>query len=457
MSAATANRNRTVLANLMDEERLRQIKMMGKSGLAFLLAAVRRMLHMVLTPFRVVARMVFSRGNGEASGAPAVPGGGLPAGGVPGGVPGVDTANDFADLPGESAAESSPERLAAEVEHTPGGRLAAELTGPEDEIAQVLPILQQQMEVLLKAHLPDDASRQDVENRVTALAEVAERNRFKHAFVERQIESLLDSLVGGGNYAGMSREAVRQLVKEGGKTAQGKALFAEGSAEEKLIARYNYSATLAAGYSMSVAEIAATLVRFAGNADQGPTDQAPLVSAVLAAGDNAARSLQAGSAADLTSRLDRLPVALQTAMAFEQARREHARAMAEKVQEEAASAAALAAAAVAEEGAAAPVDASEPAVAAAPEQASPADAVDVLAMQASEPAAAEKADTIPLQKDVAPAAPAAAAATAQPTAPSAGGMFGGGMFGGAGAHTAPPEELFIDDEVALVGEDFGES
>lgn len=267
MSAAiNAEGMQTVTATLVDAARLRQQQdMTGMEGLRKLLSAVRRMVEWLLAPFRIIIRMLTG-----AAAAPAEQKDDAALTVAPTGNPPVPRSADpvatDAMVSGTASEASSDEALAAQIAADAQAALQIELTGVPQELQEVLPILQKHIEQVLRAHLPADADVARIEQRLVALAETAERARYAHRIVSRQVAAVIDSLSSNAQYAGMSSSTIIEYVKAAASTKQGERLFSEGSAEDQLVSRLQFRDKIGRDYGLHMQEMATILTRMMGEA-----------------------------------------------------------------------------------------------------------------------------------------------------------------------------------------------
>jgi hypothetical protein len=305
-----ATMSKPVRSTLLDMRQLQGQNLLGKEGLMSLLAAIRRMIGWLLSPFRTVAKVLF--GHGAPTG--AEPNADFVTGNAPVQLP--ERTDQLAFTATPEGVEPSDEALVDQMLATGTGTVDVELQGPPEEIDVLLPMLQKHVEQLLKSHLPADAEAAKVEGRVVALAETAEFVRYAHHIVSRQVDSMVRAIADNKLYDGMSPETILQCVRAAGES--GAKANVDGSAEERLLARLALQDKIASDYAQQLRQIAAVLVRPAqGEGEQAGNvaSEAPgaLEAVVLRAADVArTKLLQRGTV--VQSSLDELPMALKKAM-----------------------------------------------------------------------------------------------------------------------------------------------
>lgn len=317
-----ATMRKPVRTTLFDMKQLQGQDLLGKEGLQNLIAAIRRMIGWLLSPFRTVARVLFGLG------APAVAQSGdvLTTGDVTA-LPGAPKAPEGLEDGGMAdhlLADSAPELaglddggVADQMLARGAGSIEIELQGPPEEIDVLLPMLQKHVEQLLKSHLPSDAEAAKVEGRVVALAETAEFVRYAHHIVSRQVASMVQGMAENKLYDGMSAQTILELVRAGAEG--GGKPNADGSPEERLLARLALQEKLASDYTHQLQQLAVMLVRPASAALEGEEPQevavvGELEAVALRAGDQArAKLLLRGTPMQTT--LEELPKALVQAIA----------------------------------------------------------------------------------------------------------------------------------------------
>ncbi len=310
-----------VRTTLFDMKQLQGQDLLGKEGLQNLIAAIRRMIGWLLSPFRTVARVLFGLGapavgqsgdvltTGDVTALPGAPQ--APQGLEDGGMADhllADSAPELAGLDDGGVADQMLARGAGSIE--------IELQGPPEEIDVLLPMLQKHVEQLLKSHLPSDAEAAKVEGRVVALAETAEFVRYAHHIVSRQVASMVHGMAENKLYDGMSAQTILELVRVGGE--RGGKSNADGSPEERLLARLALQEKLASDYAHQLQQLAVMLVRPGPAASEGEEPPEPVVvgeleAVALRAGDQARGKLLLRGAPMQTS-LEELPQALAHAI-----------------------------------------------------------------------------------------------------------------------------------------------
>jgi len=311
---------KSVRTTLFDMKQLPVPDLLGKEGLQNLIAAIRRMIAWLLSPFRTVAKVLFGQGAPSAAEPSAV----LATGNAPEQpAPGADNVA-FApsiDEPGLMQEGLDDGGMADLMLASGAGSVDVELHGPAEEIDMLLPMLQKHVEQLLKSHLPADADAAKIEARVVALAETAEYVRYAHHIVSGQVVGMVKGISEKPLYAGMSQNTILELVRASG--SGGTKGNADGSDEERVLGRLALQERLASDYQLQLRQIAALLVRPAEQEDveageSGQVAPNPLEAAVLLAGDLARSKLfQPGTV--MRSNLAALPDALSAALAMAKA------------------------------------------------------------------------------------------------------------------------------------------
>lgn len=265
MSTATQTRR----AQLLSAEQLReQQEISGREGLASLLAAVRRMMNWLLSPFRLAARVLFK---------PKEVAGVSPAADQTGPADrAADLASAFNDDVSIPSSTSSPtlgkgdemefNELMKQVAENPGGGLDVEVTGTADDLDAVMPMLLRQVEQILKMHLPLDANETQVAAHLVSLAESAEASRYAHRMVSHQVDNALKAVVADPKYVGLSAGTIENMVRAAAKSPEAAAEFGEGSAEQRLLARLALRDKIAADFSLQMRQMAVALAPMIGAA-----------------------------------------------------------------------------------------------------------------------------------------------------------------------------------------------
>jgi len=440
MSTVTETRR----AQLLSAEQLReQQEVSGREGLASLLAAVRRMMNWLLSPFRVVARVLFKPK--EAAGV-------LPAANKTGpadraAVPAnasVDDVSFHSLAPGETAGggEEPELGLMKQIAENPDGGLDVEVTGRAEDLDAVLPMLLRHIDQILKTHLPSDAQEAQVAAHVVALAETAECSRYAHRLVAREVDSAMKAVVADPKYLGLSAGTIENMVRSAAQSPDAAAAFGEGSAEQRLLARLAVRDKIEADFALQMRQMAVALAPMIGAAKSAGELEGrgkELLTGAMRAAEVTRNKLRVRQAAQGTAKV--LPETLPEVIdAVGAAIGQVASAMSEKREADAAALVAAETAGTATESAGTVSTVAEPA------------AVDAA------PAAAAAVDVVPLAKaeTPAPAAPALApaatpsAATVKAAAGAVKSVVAAGMFGGVATPTRSAAEL---DEVNIIADD----
>jgi len=433
MSTITETRR----AQLLSAQQLReQQEVGGREGLASLLAAVRRMMNWLLSPFRIVARVLFR---------PKEVAGILPAADKTGpadraAVP----ANAFVDdvsfdslAPSETAGKGDEPELGLmrRIAENPDGGLDVEVTGRSEDLDAVLPMLLRHIEQILKTHLPSDAQEAQVAAHVVALAETAECSRYAHRLVAREVDIAMRAVVADPKYVGLSAGTIENMVRSAAQSPEAAAAFGEGSAEQRLLARLAVRDKIEADFALQMRQMATALAPMIGAAKSAGELEGrgkELLASAMRAADVTRNKLRVRQAAQGTAKV--LPETLpEVPNAVGEAIGQVASAMNEK--REVAALEAAETAAEAEESAAATVEPA--AVDAAP-----------IASAAVEVAPAVKAET-PAPALAAPA-PTPSAASVKAAAVAVKSVVAAGMFGGAATAHRTAAEL---DDVNIIADD----
>lgn len=265
MSTVTETRR----AQLLRAEQLReQQEIGGRKGLANLLAAVRRMMNWLLSPFRIVARVLFK---------PAAVAGVMPAADQSGpadraAVPASASNDDvsFTSLAPSDTAGKGDERelggLMKQIAENPGGGLDLEVTGKAEDLDAVLPMLLRHIDQIVKTHLPSDAQEAQVAAHLVALAETAECSRYAHRLVAREVDSAMKAVVADPKYLGLSAGTIENMVRTAAKSPDAAAAFGDGSAEQRLLQRLAVRDKIEADFSLQMRQMAVALAPMIGAA-----------------------------------------------------------------------------------------------------------------------------------------------------------------------------------------------
>lgn len=424
---STATQTRT--AQLLSAQQLReQQEISGREGLASLLAAVRRMMDWLLSPFRLVARVLFK---------PKAVAGDVPVSqNKQSADRAADPASGFDDVSVADLAPVATDAKTGEPEfgglmkpiaENPDGGLDIEVTGKADDLDAVLPMLMRHIDQILKTHLPSDAQEAQVASHLVALAETAEYSRYAHRLVSREVDGAMKAVVNDPKYVGLSVGTIQSMVRQAAQSPEANALFGEGSAEQRLLARLAVRDKIEADFALQMRQIAVALAPMIGDAKSVEEMQGrgkELLASALQAGAMTNTTLRVRNAAhgarkDLPETLPELQAAVGVAIESV-ASSMHAKKLAEAAVVAAAEAAA-AAAPVAEQGGGTIADTAAPAPATAEVAADVAPVVAEVAVPVAAAPAPAAAPAAP-----APAAEAVkAAAVAVQAVRSSSGMFGG--------------------------------
>lgn len=246
MQTAQATITRT-LVDAEDLERFRRTS--GRAGLEALIKALRSLLKILLTPFRAIARLKYGSGNAEGEIDLAEQTGGKP-------LAGMD--QDEVALPNSAPHEAA---MAAQLLDGTADSLQLELAGEQKELDELMPMLQRHMDLLLKERLPAQVSDEQVIDRLSTMAEAAERGRYAYSIAARQVDQVLDHLAAMPQYVGMSQRAITELVLMGVKTKEGRALYKDGTPEATLLRQMAFRDHVSATYAAHVNEIALLVLR----------------------------------------------------------------------------------------------------------------------------------------------------------------------------------------------------
>ena len=257
---STATQTRT--AQLLSAQQLReQQEISGREGLASLLAAVRRMMDWLLSPFRMVARVLFKPK--AVAGDVSVTENKTSADRAADPATGVDDVSvPFLAKAGE------PEfgGLINQIVENPEGELDIEVTGKADDLDSVLPMLMRHIAQILKMHLPSDTQEAQVASHLVALAETAECSRYAHRLVSREVDGVMKAVVNDPKYVGLSVSTIQNLVREAAQSPDAEALLGEGSAEQRLLARLAVREKIEADFALQMRQIAVALAPLIGEA-----------------------------------------------------------------------------------------------------------------------------------------------------------------------------------------------
>lgn len=255
-------------AQLLSAQQLReQQEIGGREGLASLLAAVRRMMNWLLSPFRVVARVLFK---------PKEVAGVLPAADKTGpadraAAPRNACVDDvsFNSLASSETAGKGDEPdlgLLKQIAENPDGGLDVEVTGKAEDLDAVLPMLLRHIDQILKTHLPSDAQEVQVAAHLVAIAETAECSRYAHRLVAREVDTAMKAVVADPKYLGLSAGTVEHMVRSSIQSPDFAAAFGEGSAEQRLSSRLAMRDKIEADFALQMRQMAVALAPMMGAA-----------------------------------------------------------------------------------------------------------------------------------------------------------------------------------------------
>lgn len=319
---STATQTRT--AQLLSAQQLReQQEISGREGLSSLLAAVRRMMDWLLSPFRLVARVLFkpkavagdvpvaeSRTSADRAADPAT---------------GVDDVSVPSLVPeGIGATAGAPEfgGLMSQIAGNPGGGLDIEVTGKADDLDAVLPMLMRHIDQILKTHLPSDAQEAQVASHLVALAETAECSRYAHRLMSREVDGAMKAVLNDSKNVGLSANTIQNMVRQAAQSPDADTIFGEGSAEQRLVARLAVRDKIEADFALQMRQIAVALAPMIGEAKSVEEMQGrgkEFLASALQAGAMTNRKLRVRNAAhgarkDLPETLPELEVAVGSAI-----------------------------------------------------------------------------------------------------------------------------------------------
>lgn len=294
MSTATQTRR----AQLLSAEQLReQQEISGREGLSSLLAAVRRMMNWLLSPFRLVARVLFKpkevagvlpatdkTGQADRAAAPA--------------TAFVDDVSFDSLAPGDSVRNGDAPELGGlmkQITENPGGGLDVEVTGKAEDLDAVLPMLLRHIDQILKMHLPSDAQEAQVAGHLVALAETAECSRYAHRMVSREVDTAMRAVVADSKYLGLSARTIENMVRAAAQSPDEAAAFGDGSAEQRLVARLAVRDKIEADFSLQMRQMAVALAPVIGAAQSAAAMEGrgkDLLTSVMQAADAARNKLR---------------------------------------------------------------------------------------------------------------------------------------------------------------------
>lgn len=436
MSTATQTRR----AQLLSAEQLREHQeISGREGLSSLLAAVRRMMNWLLSPFRLVARVLFKPK--EVAGVlPATDKAGQADRAAAPGTASVDDVSFDSLAPGDAARNGDDPELGGlmkQITENPGGGLDVEVTGKAEDLDAVLPMLLRHIDQILKTHLPSDAQEAHVAAHLVALAETAECSRYAHRMVSREVDSAMKAVVADPKYLGLSAGTIENMVRAAAQSPEAAAAFGDGSAEQRLLARLAVRDKIEADFSLQMRQMAVALAPVIGTAKSAAEMDGrgkELLTSVMQAADAARNKLRVRHAAHGSGKA--LPETLpEVGDALGEAIGHVASAMNEK---RAAEAAALEAGELAGE-ATEPVVASAAPAAQADGEATPAAVAEVQV--------APEAVSLDKVAEPAAAAPSPSATTVKAAAVAVKSVVAAGMFGGTAVVSRTAAEM---DDVNVV-------
>ena len=326
--------NSSVSVPIMNAQRVsRQLAVSGREGLENLLAAIRRMVSLLLAPFRAVARLVYK----------IIPIGGQAAVGANHAVAPVsaakslegdggmdDVASGFARNPhadkDDHMQDVEVNKLLDKVEAHGGGSLELVMTGAPEELQAIMPMLLRHVDQILAAHLPAGADEAKLTARLVSLAETSESTRYAHRIVSRQIEGALKLLIDSKQYLGVSKSTVEELVRAGAGGEKTDDLGGR-SAEEQLLAALQLRDKLEQDFKNQTHLIARLITDAAATEDLVPGEpdsEKRLMTKVLGAADMARFKLRvhergmvglADTLPETPEQLSRIMTAAQNAVA----------------------------------------------------------------------------------------------------------------------------------------------
>lgn len=260
---STATQTRT--AQLLSAQQLReQQEISGRAGLEGLLKAVRRMLDWLLLPFRIVGRVLFrqkagAEENSDGAGDEAASRAAAPA-------QAHDDDKSLGSLQLGKDGDVEIGHLAKQVSENPNGELDIELTGKSEDLDVVVPMLMRQIDQILKTQLPANAQEAEVAAHLVALAESAERSRYAHRLVSREVGNVMKTLAADPDYVGLSTSTIEGMLRAAAKSPGAAAQMGNGSPEQRLLARLAVRDKLEADYALQMRQMAATLAPMLGEA-----------------------------------------------------------------------------------------------------------------------------------------------------------------------------------------------
>ena len=299
MSTVTQTRR----AQLLSAEQLReQQEISGREGLASLLAAVRRMMNWLLSPFRLAARVLFKSKEVVGVMPAADKTGPADRGAAPA------TASDHGDVSlnalspegGQQGNERELGGLMKQITENPGGGLDIEVTGKAEDLDAALPMLLRHIDQILKTHLPSDAKEAHVAAHLVALAETAECSRYAHRMVSREVDSAMKALVADPKYLGLTAGTIETMARAAAQSPEAAAAFGDGSAEQRLLARLAVRDKIEADFSLQMRQMAVALAPAIGTAKSAAEMEGrgkELLTSVMQAADAARNKLRVRHAA----------------------------------------------------------------------------------------------------------------------------------------------------------------
>lgn len=307
---STATQTRT--AQLLSAQQLReQQEISGRAGLESLLKAVRRMLDWLLLPFRMIGRVLFR----PKAGAEENPddAGDVAASRAAASTLASDDEMSLGSVNLGKDGDAEIAHLAKQVSENPNGELDIEVTGKSDDLDVVVPMLMRQIDQILKTQLPADAQEAQVASHLVGLAESAERSRYAHRLVSREVESVMKTLAADQDYVGLSATTIEGMLRAAAKSPGAAAQMGNGSPEQRLLARLAVRDKIEADYAQQMRQIAVTLAPMLGKAKSlGELDGRgkDLLDAALRAAEVAGAKLRVRHAAH--GELGELPETLPT-------------------------------------------------------------------------------------------------------------------------------------------------
>lgn len=276
----------------------RQMKpFIGADALAQLIEWVRRIVALVMAPFKAVGRVIFGALPGLGSSATQNPKEAAAAGGeLPGQVPGDDLARSALGLSGATNGAPSTTETVRREEADDARGIEVELQGYVDDLGKIKDAILAHVNTLLANPPAFNFPPEDREKALSSarlFGEETARVRYALGIGEKQIEQLVQTMMRKDpQFAGLSPGAVIALMNDVRADPARAGRVLERSFEGQLMALLNAQDRIRATYERQVLS-AAILANVCAKDD---TAKAELIDAYIASADQVAQTLYRGEA-----------------------------------------------------------------------------------------------------------------------------------------------------------------